>query len=362
MWLDIREALQKAARRIRQNKLLDAATLTLLDEIPVLGGFASKYWASLKLDDSEKADQLATLLESAAKQEERFEALKSLIQMQGPQLLGIETSTAEILRQVTEISSEIAELKKAPASAAIIREYEKTQRKRWRELDELIYPAYEDDKECRGGYFNQICAYLHRSFGQRGYQDFVNLWQVGELDIEGEAVPSYSLLGHQANFTGTARESWKYLWNPEIPKEKRQKFQDDLHTEITDLHQTWSLSIRLPLTNDLTAVRFVYDPDGRRISIGPPSVVSTSPGDYADKVHNTSELFCFLAAMIDQPVVFLGNLAWASSHYPLYKTVVDILDHGHISLERVRVNVDDPEDWDYINVKVDDEVRAYSAR
>ena len=72
-WDVIREKLLTAAGKLKKNKVFDIAVEQLLDEIPIVGGFASKYWSTLGGDDAEKAlvgqplnEQTATLAGEAA--------------------------------------------------------------------------------------------------------------------------------------------------------------------------------------------------------------------------------------------------------------------------------------------------------
>src|SRR5215218_6414073 len=93
-----------------REKILDAATRALLAEIPIVGGFAANLWETIEADESGKAEQLASLLESAARQEHEFKKLQALIEEQGETLLATRASTEDILRRVVGIDQKVEDL------------------------------------------------------------------------------------------------------------------------------------------------------------------------------------------------------------------------------------------------------------
>ena len=95
-WSDTKNKLLEAAQSIKQNRILDATVEILLNQIPVVGPFASKYWSVIEGDDTTKAEALSSFLEMAAQQEEQFENLSVLISKQGKILLQNKASLNDI--------------------------------------------------------------------------------------------------------------------------------------------------------------------------------------------------------------------------------------------------------------------------
>jgi len=242
----------------------------------------------------------------------------------------------------------------------IVHQYNVSKRKRWRQLDEAVYPAIQDTDERRSSYAYQLALHLHRAFKSKGYIKFVCLFGIRQTDLEGEPSPFYNLISHQAKFTGSLRSSWKTLWNPNIHENEKAEFQNQLNSELISLYQSWTFNLQLPFTESVVACQFIYDKDGRKITIGPPDFSSTSPGDYPDKLHTTSELLTFLSAITRTPIADLGDIGFVTAYYPLFKALLELLDRNGWRPDHIRVNIEDCEEWDYINPAVDAEVRHYS--
>ena len=88
-WRQTQANLLEAARRLKGQKFLDASISGLFASIPVVGNFASEYWKALDDSDEHKAEQLAQILETAARQESQLAMLEKLLveQSQGLQTL-----------------------------------------------------------------------------------------------------------------------------------------------------------------------------------------------------------------------------------------------------------------------------------
>ena len=237
-------------------------------------------------------------------------------------------------------------------------------RKQWRGLDEIDYPALTDNEERRAKYGYQLALHLHRAFKEQGYTSFNSLISVRKTNIKeyNHPISIYCLVTHQALFSGALRHTWKFLWNPRGEKKAQQAHQDELNEEINRLFSTWSFNISLAFIDRLLVTQFTYDPEARRISIGPPSFASATPADYPDKVRTTSELLAFLSSVIGSPYVNFGDIACITSHYPLFKLALELLDNQGFWLERIRINVEQCEEWDYINTEADIEVGKYSEK
>lgn len=242
----------------------------------------------------------------------------------------------------------------------IVRQYNKARKKKWRPLDEINYPPPEDNDDCRRKYLGLLALHLHRAFKDSGYTQFVSLARLAQAKINEDLVTVYSLVSHQVKFTGALRRTLKYLWNRNIAVELRQKCQDDLNAELCTLRESWSFKVDLPFVNRFIPVQFAYDPDAHKIAIGPPPIVSTTPAEYPDKVRTTSELLTFLSSLLGSPFCNMGDIAWVKSYYPLFKLCLELLDTKAFRMDRIRINAENCEEWDYINTAADIEVRRYT--
>lgn len=109
-WDQIQGKLQSIAKRIRQNKIVDAATAALIEEIPVVGGFLSRYWDNLG-GDEESAQSMVSFIEAIAEQKAAFINLRQLVQAHGEKLLEQGATLGEILVRVDETRDSVTAIK-----------------------------------------------------------------------------------------------------------------------------------------------------------------------------------------------------------------------------------------------------------
>jgi len=86
--------------------------------------------------------------------------------------------------------------------------------------------------------------------------------------------------------------------------------------------------------------------------------LSADPATYASGMSSTSDVLRFLASIRNSgSVAYLGDVTWYNKNYSLLKLWADLLDHGNIDIDRLRINAEDYEEWDYLNPVVDLEVK-----
>lgn len=242
----------------------------------------------------------------------------------------------------------------------IINEDTNSKKKRWRKLEEYFHPIltkdYDEDQRRFMGY---LIVHLHRVFKDSGYVNFVSLFCLQDIVLDNKSWPGYYLLSHQTKYIGALKKSLRYLLDSSVPKETRQEYNNLLMKELEDLSKDWTLSIMMRFSDDLSALEFTYDPDTCKIKIGVPELISPDPADYPNKVRTTSELLTFISAASTSPIAQCKDLECITSYYPLHKCYLDILDNEKVSPSNVRVNVEDYEEYDYINNDVDVELHRY---
>ena len=110
-WNAVKEKLLTAAAKLKKNKVFDIAVEQLLDEIPVVGGFASKYWSTLGGEDAAKALEMARFLEALGNQEATFQRAMVMLQEQGDLLLRSHRSLDLVLLTVSGVDIGVQEIK-----------------------------------------------------------------------------------------------------------------------------------------------------------------------------------------------------------------------------------------------------------
>jgi tetratricopeptide (TPR) repeat protein len=95
--------------------VLDAAVTELLDQVPVVGGFAAKCWSGLEGDDAAESAELARFLEEIGKQQKAFEKTAGIIARQG-ELLQQSKHSLDIIR------SQTAELREVRGDVKVLRD------------------------------------------------------------------------------------------------------------------------------------------------------------------------------------------------------------------------------------------------
>ncbi|KAF1077948.1 hypothetical protein [Methanogenium sp. MK-MG] len=243
----------------------------------------------------------------------------------------------------------------------IINQHSSPKKTRWRELEWYFSPILTvDDDVQRRLFIAHLVVQLHRVYKNSGYVNFVSLFCLADIEHEDKQLPGYCLLSHQTKYIGAVKKSLRSLSDSSIPKETRQEYYNSLIKELDDIEKDWTLSIKMKFSDDLSAIEFTYDPDTCQIKISVPKVISTDPTDYPNKVKNTSEFLTFIAAVSTSQIGMCNDLECIMSYYPLHKCYFDILDNGKVSPSNIRVNVEDCEEYDYVNPSVDVELQRYS--
>jgi hypothetical protein len=233
-----------------------------------------------------------------------------------------------------------------------IQQHHEVKRKIWRELIQFDYPSQTLDHDLSGNYAAHLIVQLHRTFRDTGYTEFTSLISLATKSVMDNEVWVISLLSHQAKFVGAIHSAVRVLWNA---NPDRAAFQEALNDELRQLFAQWNIHCELSRDRGPVAYRFIYDPDGRSISIRPHDQPSTQPSDYPQQLAITSELLVLCSAVLNSAnsSLLLGDIGIAQSSYSLTKLILHLLDSHSLELRRIRVNVNEPEEWDYLNPDAD---------
>jgi len=152
------------------------------------------------------------------------------------------------------------------------------------------------------------------------------------------------------------------LWDPENPH--RQRLQDEMNDELIKLQVQLNFVLRwqiLSRREEWFAYLFVYDEAGRKISVTPYQELSTEVSDYPERLRTTSEILQFMCAVRYVNMMHL-DLDEANKFYPLLKVYVPILDGVAPDFDKLRINVADYEEWDYVNPELDQDMERQQTR
>lgn len=109
--MGIKDKLKAALDYVRGNKILDAAAKSLLQEIPIVGGFLVTLYDNSAEDDSSKIEKVIQVLDNLQKfNEQQFEELKNAIESNKENLLQNSESLSLLSETTTKIVNKLDEI------------------------------------------------------------------------------------------------------------------------------------------------------------------------------------------------------------------------------------------------------------
>jgi hypothetical protein len=227
-------------------------------------------------------------------------------------------------------------------------------RKTWRPLSSFRYPTLDFKHDLTTNFPAHLVYHLDQVFHDRGYIRFTSLIEIGTFNAGDTPATVINLISQHAKYTGAIRSYVKALWTAD----NRLELQNKMNVELKRLDETWACKSAFYPDKKLISYEFEYDADGLRLSILPVSA-STDVADYPNKVGNTSELFSLVSAHLNANIAVV-NLDVATRSYSLTKLLLAFLDR-EFDFEAIRVNADDPEEWDYVSPSLDEELRQQAS-
>jgi hypothetical protein len=241
-----------------------------------------------------------------------------------------------------------------------IQQYKESKRKQWRELELAVYPTWDLERDLSANYSVHLIVALHRVFANRGYTTFTSEIAIEDRKNEEGEYQAIVLVSHQIKFLGELRGILRSLWDQRFPIEERRAIQEQEKQEALALHRSWQVDVNFLPTKERLPYEFIYDPDGKSITIRPHDSAPISPDDYPEKLQRTSELLMFLNVLRRPNILLTYDLSIANRYYPLAKLMLNVLGNEPISPASVRINADDYEEWDYLNPQADLEFQRAS--
>ena len=246
----------------------------------------------------------------------------------------------------------------------IVNQYNNSKRKRWKKLGLFVYPMANLELDMRVAFLRFLLPHFYQAFKNSGYTNFVSIaCQTSVPFNNGGSVIGYKLFSQQANFIGILKKSLKKLRDSTVSLEKRKNYQDTLDQIGEYLIKNWELDVEvqfLQYNDTVFPIEFIYDPEEYKIQITTPSVISSDPANYPEKGRTTSEFLTIVAAHQLDEICTIQDYKCIDTFYPLEKFFMAVLDTGAINTGNIRVNVEDCEEYDYINNEYDIEVQSYN--
>jgi hypothetical protein len=252
----------------------------------------------------------------------------------------------------------------------IVTKNKSIKRKRWRRLESVLYPVHRDSSTNRDNFINVLAIALFDTFRKETYIKFTSIFRVSKKEKQGYEIIVYNLMSHQPEFAENIRRESSRHYNEVITLIERNADKKDIEKLNQKERERWEKCFDdwtvdlfpVPFRDSWSTIDLVYDAPSKYICIRPPEQVSTRIEDYDDNIETMSELFQFIAAISEFSTANFGNLVWLFGNYPLMKLITDIVEHRAVRLERIRINANDYEEWDYINKKYDQEVKEYERK
>jgi hypothetical protein len=231
----------------------------------------------------------------------------------------------------------------------------------WRPLESVNYPVREDSSGLRQLFSRDLFKSLIQTFEGKGYKRFTAIFDPKQTIRDGQQFFLYSFHCHEVGFSSLVRTLGRdrILLIQELQKKAKHE-QAQIITKIDEdyrvLFGPWRLSGRIDF-NRPGLLEFVYDPDGKALSVNSKDELSLDPADYDHHLKTTSEMLAFVAAG-RRPAVFayFGDISFINNDWSLLKLVTYCMDHKGVDLEYIKINSGDYEQWDYRNPELEAEL------
>jgi hypothetical protein len=272
----------------------------------------------------------------------------------------------ELLPHIAEatgaIREQIADLK-IYITKQIASQASQKQRKTWRDLSHLSIPMLAGISQTSYSFFvSQLFTGLAHTFHERPYCQFTGVLRYADRIARGQTVPTYYLLCHQIEFCESVRRTTElqirsYATARKNGRDAIEKLQRKSQDDTDAFNSAWDARALFDVSTQWMPLLFTVDSARKRIRIET-SALSVDPLQYASGINPTSELLRFAASIVNTgDIAHLGDITWYDTNYSLLKLFVDILDYGRLEIDRIRINAEDYEEWDYVNSRVDLEIK-----
>lgn len=235
----------------------------------------------------------------------------------------------------------------------------------WTKFESRNLAVFYDNDANRTSLILTIRDSLIKVYGEN-FKSFSIFLTVSSVTTKNSNIILYSLIGHQRKFIYECYKRHKQeqteliiARQSEHWKELREQFIikcDEREKEYLE----WDVDVRIDFSASSIALNIEYDPELKRIKIFSDSNPFTDPKMYDNKVKTTSEAIQYTSAVCNSKYCYLGDIGWHFENLPLTKLLIDILDHVDIKFSNFRCQIENAENWDYINPRFEAEIRGFS--
>lgn len=240
----------------------------------------------------------------------------------------------------------------------LLKEYAQRQKQidrlQWVNFEAGNFPVLSDSNANRQGLLRQIRNTLIDVFKDAyiSFASFLFLKHHTEGDTN---LTSYVLIGHQREFIHACQENHRNEMVRMITlkmSENWDKAKEELKSEYIErekVYSSWQLIHDVHFFTEPSALLIEYDPKLKRIKFSTDLEKQTDPGLYDHECQVTSEAIRYTCAMLQTPHANIGDIGHQLGNLPLLKLTTDFIDRKQISLTSFRCQLENPENWDYVN-------------
>jgi hypothetical protein len=192
-----------------------------------------------------------------------------------------------------------------------------------------------------------ICGYIAATSEER-HKQFTLLMQIVDQPLPSDSSTTatmYSLIAPDVAFASACLRDVRVLMNPSFPHSEREGIEIKWRA-LVDGMKRWNIHTEFSYSADLLPYAVELDQDSQYLSVKVIEDPRQSLADFEHRLSTTSEFLEFMASTWNH-VVLLPDFRQYVSFAPLLKATTCLLDTGSMSLDAVRVNADEPEEWDF---------------
>jgi hypothetical protein len=248
-------------------------------------------------------------------------------------------------------------------------------RRRWRDLEQVSYPApYSNSESDRGRFARDICFALDDTFKLQGYTNFSLLLSTTSGLPKFEKTLVYAVVGHQIGFLeqlrrrgiGTIQKLLELQTSAAAVKdEAKQSLISEANQKAVDEFESrfggWTIRPNLKFEPQILAIDVTYDPTVRTIDLEVCERHSLDPADYPNHLETTSEMLRSVASAFNTNIAMF-DMVWLERNLEYSKMMTYMLDEKRIDLNSIRIDADDYERWGYSYPAFETELEYYKSR
>jgi hypothetical protein len=234
----------------------------------------------------------------------------------------------------------------------ILLQEQTAKRKNWSSLGKYQLPNPPYSVQTFG---QMLTVGMAETFGNREPIEFVGLVDIAQ--VHGQTVHRFTS-HHEELIDALCNRGERIIREMMEPDYNKEEAKARGLSEIAAIMGDFHVSGSLDFSQRLNCLKLRCNPRSKTLSITPFKARSTRAEDYPGKFETTSELLEYVAAIVNSgPIISIGDPFWIP-RYSWVKFLTSFLDNRSIELGRIQINVDDPEEWDFINTEFDYEIES----